>query len=98
MPAPRALTSAQRIEKENAVAEKFWNKAVETAHKVADKRHHHDDTASVAGSQASSTCPSNYTSKTSVSAARKLIIQPCIRVRGRRACERAREIACLRLP
>mmetsp|Transcript_9199 Transcript_9199/g.16159 ORF Transcript_9199/g.16159 Transcript_9199/m.16159 type:complete len:115 (+) Transcript_9199:148-492(+) len=54
---------AQRIDKENAVAEKFWtDQAMKSTQQLGNMGQL--DAATVAPSRASSACPSGYTSKT----------------------------------
>mmetsp|Transcript_15063 Transcript_15063/g.32655 ORF Transcript_15063/g.32655 Transcript_15063/m.32655 type:complete len:120 (-) Transcript_15063:841-1200(-) len=57
---------AERIEKENAQAEKFWmTQAMKNTQTLTSKTGYANDGASVAGSKISSAAPSGYTSKTS---------------------------------
>uniref|UniRef100_A0A7S0RNS8 Uncharacterized protein n=1 Tax=Chlamydomonas leiostraca TaxID=1034604 RepID=A0A7S0RNS8_9CHLO len=57
---------AERVEKENAMAEKFWTEqALKTTQMAAAYSGKQGDAASVAGSRVSSAVPSGFTSKTS---------------------------------
>ncbi|GFH28093.1 uncharacterized protein HaLaN_26522, partial [Haematococcus lacustris] len=61
-----ACPCSQRIDKENAVAEKFWTQqATHNAHAPGASYTHRHHEPSVAGSHTTSAAPTGYTSKTS---------------------------------